>query len=242
MQLGTWLVRHHDTTAALIVEPLVQCAAGMAMYHPEYLRQARVLCDQYQVHLIADESATGFGRTGTMFAHEQAGIRPDFICLSRALTGGTLPLSAVLTNDAVYEAFYDDEAPWAFLHSDSYTANPLACRAALATLELFEREDTLRRNSELAQALDEAFVCVSTHPRVRNSRRLGMIWAWDISDAPAGFSRTFALRALSHGVLLRPIGNTVYAMPPYVLNRGELQHLAEATHAALVDTLEGTRA
>ncbi|MCZ8256827.1 MAG: adenosylmethionine--8-amino-7-oxononanoate transaminase, partial [Polaromonas sp.] len=124
--LQAWLEQHHAHTAALIVEPMVQCAAGMAMHDAAYLREARALCDRYGVHLIADEIATGFGRTGTMFAHQQAGIRPDFICLSKGLTGGTLPLSAVLTTDAVYEAFYDDDVARGFLHSHSYTGNPLA--------------------------------------------------------------------------------------------------------------------
>ncbi|MFZ3126912.1 MAG: aminotransferase class III-fold pyridoxal phosphate-dependent enzyme, partial [Rhodoferax sp.] len=117
--LRAWLEQHHAQTAALILEPLVQCAAGMALHDAHYLRQARALCDQLEVHLIADESAVGFGRTGTMFAHQQAGIRPDFICLSKGLTGGTLPLSAVLTTDAVYDAFYDDDVARGFLHSHS---------------------------------------------------------------------------------------------------------------------------
>ncbi len=176
-------------TAALIVEPLVQCAAGMAMHDAAYLREARALCDRYEVHLIADEIATGFGRTGTMFAHQQAGIRPDFICLSKGLTGGTLPLSAVLTTDAVYDAFYDDEVARGFLHSHSYTGNPLACRAALATLELFEQTDVLARNAETAQMLDAAFAPLTQHKAVRHARRLGMIWAWDVEPGNAPTSR-----------------------------------------------------
>ncbi|MEO6148204.1 MAG: adenosylmethionine--8-amino-7-oxononanoate transaminase, partial [Sulfuriferula sp.] len=131
--LENHLAKHHATTAALIVEPLIQGAAGMGMYHPAYLRRARSICDTYGVHLIADEIAVGFGRTGTMFACEQADIRPDFICLSKGITGGYLPLSAVLTTDPIYAAFYDDATARGFLHSHSYTGNPLACRAALAT-------------------------------------------------------------------------------------------------------------
>lgn len=134
----------------------MQCAAGMAMHDPEYLRLARALCDRYEVHLVVDEIATGFGRTGSMFAHQQAGIRPDFICLSKGLTGGTLPLSAVLTTDMVYQAFYADEVARGFLHSHSYTGNPLACRAALATLELFDQLDALTANVALAQRIDAA--------------------------------------------------------------------------------------
>ena len=241
--LQDWLAQHHAQTAALIVEPLVQCAAGMAMYDAAYLREARALCDRYQVHLIADEIATGFGRTGTMFAHQQAGIRPDFICLSKGLTGGTLPLSAVLTTDTVYEAFYDDEVARGFLHSHSYTGNPLACRAALATLELFEQTDVLARNAELAQTLDRAFAPLTQHPSVRHARRLGMIWAWDIDEQadgktpPPHFARRYAQHAMAHGVLLRPIGNTVYAMPPYALDGASAAHLARGALAALEATL-----
>jgi len=236
--LQAWLEQHHAETAALIVEPLVQCAAGMAMYDPAYLREARALCDRYEVHLIADEIATGFGRTGTMFAHQQAGIRPDFICLSKGLTGGTLPLSAVLTTDAVYDAFYDDEVARGFLHSHSYTGNPLACRAALATLELFEQTDALARNAETAQVLDAAFAPLTAHPAVRHARRLGMIWAWDVEPGQLPhFARRYTQHAMANGVLLRPIGQTIYAMPPYVMDAESARHLASGALAALEATL-----
>ena len=174
--LESWLQAHHQETAALILEPLVQCAAGMAMHDAEYLRLARALCDRYSVHLVVDEIAVGFGRTGSLFAHQQAGIRPDFICLSKGLTGGTLPLSAVLTTDAVYAAFYDDDAARGFLHSHSYTGNPLACRAAVATLELFEQLDQLAANRQLALKISAAFAGLNAHPRVSNPRQQGMIW------------------------------------------------------------------
>lgn len=235
--LGDWLAEHHDSTAALILEPLVQCAAGMAMHDAEYLRLARALCDRYEVHLVADEIAVGFGRTGTMFAHQQAGIRPDFICLSKGLTGGTLPLSAVLTTDAVYAAFYADDVARGFLHSHSYTGNPLACRAALATLELFESTDALAANRQLAAAIDAACAPLSAHPRVRHARRLGMIWAWDVDTALPDFARRYHRHAMARGLVLRPIGNTLYAMPPYVLDEAEVQHLATQALAALEATL-----
>jgi len=235
--LEAWLAEHHEQTAALIVEPLVQCAAGMAMHDAQYLRRVRALCDRYEVHLVVDEIATGFGRTGTMFAHQQAGIRPDFICLSKGLTGGTLPLSAVLTTDAVYEAFYDDEVARGFLHSHSYTGNPLACRAALATLELFDQQDTLARNAVLARTLDDAFAPLTRHPRVRHARRLGMIWAWDVETSLPDFSSRYNRQALARGLLLRPIGRTVYAMPPYVLDSEAVQWLAQGALAALEATL-----
>jgi adenosylmethionine-8-amino-7-oxononanoate aminotransferase len=241
-ELARWLDEHHDKTAALIVEPLVQCASGMVMYDPEYLRQARALCDRYQVHLIVDEIATGFGRTGTMFAHEQAGIRPDFVCLSKGLTGGTLPLSAVLTTESVYAAFYDDSAARGFLHSHSYTGNPLACRAALATLELFDKLNVLERNREVGRALDETFQPITHHPRVRHARRLGMIWAWDVEHAPPGFATSYRRHAMSQGLLLIPLGNTIYAMPPYVLDAEDVQHFGHAASAALEATLAETPA
>jgi adenosylmethionine-8-amino-7-oxononanoate aminotransferase len=235
--LEQWLRRNHETTAALIVEPMVQCAAGMVMYDAEYLKRARMLCDRYDVHLVADEIAVGFGRTGRMFAHEHAGIRPDFICLSKGLTGGTLPLSAVLTTDSVYEAFYDDDVARGFLHSHSYTGNPLACRAALATLEIFEQTDALVRNRELARAIDHAFEPLNRHSRVKHARHLGMIWAWDIEDATANFAREYFRHAMDRGLLLRPIGNTLYAMPPYVLDDEAIEHLGRNALAALDATL-----
>jgi len=235
--LDAWLAEHHEQTAAVIVEPLVQCATGMAMHDPAYLRAARAACDRHGVHLVVDEIATGFGRTGTMFAHQQAGIRPDFICLSKGLTGGTLPLAAVLTTDAVFDAFYDDDAARGFLHSHSYTGNPLACRAALATLDIFERENVLAVNLERGAMIDGLLAPLHRHDRVRNARRLGMIWAWDIVGAPADFARRYARHALREGVLLRPIGATLYAMPPYVLEEDTASHLARGALAALDATL-----
>lgn len=231
--LEAHLAEHADTTAAFIVEPLVQGAAGMAMYHSAYLGRARALCDQYSVHLIADEIAMGFGRTGTLFACEQAAIRPDFICLSKGITGGYLPLSAVLTTDAVYAAFYGDATARGFLHSHSYTGNPLACRAALAVLDIFEQDNVVAANRvksiEFTRVLDE----VAAHPRVRQFRHLGMIWAFDVADATPGFSARFHQAALAQGAFVRPIGSTVYAMPPYVTDVGEMRGLADAILVAL---------
>jgi len=235
--LSDWLAEHHEDTAAFIVEPLVQCAAGMAMHHPLYLQRARELCSRHEVHLVVDEIAVGFGRTGSFFAHQQAGIRPDFICLSKGLTGGTLPLSAVLCTDAVYEAFYDDDVARGFLHSHSYTGNPLACRAALATLDLFEQTDALRANVDTAAGLSAQFAPLTQHPRVRHARQQGMIFAWDIASSLPDFSRRYARHALAHGVLLRPIGHTLYVMPPYVISAEEGEHLARGALAALQATL-----
>jgi adenosylmethionine-8-amino-7-oxononanoate aminotransferase len=221
--------QHADRTAALILEPLVQGACGMGMYHPAYLRRARALCTHYQVLLIADEIMTGFGRTGTLFACEQAGIAPDLLCLSKAITGGYLPLSLVMATDAVYDAFYADEVTRGFLHSHSYTGNALACRAALATLDIFEQDDVIAANREKAVRFERLAQPLARHPRVGHYRRLGMVWAFEVASGNARFAREFHARALERELLLRPIGNTVYFMPPYVIDDGEWRLLIERT-------------
>jgi adenosylmethionine-8-amino-7-oxononanoate aminotransferase len=231
--LEAHLEKHHATTAALIVEPLVQGATGMAMYDAEYLRRARALCNRYDVHLIADEIMTGFGRTGTFFAHEQAGIRPDFLCLSKGITGGYLPLAAVLTRDAIYQAFYDDAVTRGFLHSHSYTGNALACRAALATLDIFESDRVIETNRERAARMTAAAAPIAAHPAVANFRNTGMIWAFEVKSGNPEFARAFYTAALEKELLLRPIGNTVYFMPPYVLDEQETELLAGRTLALL---------
>ncbi len=223
------LEQHHATTAALIVEPLVQGATGMAMYHAAYLSEARALCDRYGVHLIADEIMTGFGRTGTMFAHEQAGIVPDFLCLSKGITGGYLPLSVVMTTDTVYNAFYDDKVTRGFLHSHSYTGNALACRAALATLEIFEQKQIVTSNHRLSAMITDAAVAIARHPRVKHFRNAGMIWAFEVESGDPAFARNFHQAALSKELLLRPIGNTIYFMPPYVITDDEIALLTART-------------
>lgn len=221
--------------AALIVEPLVQCATGMAMHDPLYLQEVRALCDRYQVHLIADEIAVGCGRTGTFFACEQADIWPDFVCLSKGISGGYLPLSLVMTRDAIYQAFYDADVTRGFLHSHSYTGNPLACRAALATLSIFEDDAVLAANRMRADKMTAALAPLATHEKVRHFRQRGMIWAFDAvvdePDAAATFSRRFFSAALEQELLLRPIGRTVYLMPPYVLDDGDIELLAARTRA-----------
>ena len=234
-ELETLLQQRSAHIAAVIVEPLVQCAAGMAMHDPEYLKEVRALCDRYQVHLIADEIAVGCGRTGTFFACEQAGIWPDFVCLSKGISGGYLPLSLVMTRDAIYQAFYDADVRRGFLHSHSYTGNPLACRAALATLAIFEEDDVLNRNRERAEKITAALKPLAAHPQVSNFRQRGMIWAFDaVVDDPAKaatFSRRFFTEALQQELLLRPIGRTVYLMPPYILDDEEIAGLASRTQA-----------
>ncbi len=228
--------QRHAEIAAFIVEPLVQGASGMRFFHPEYLRRARSLCTRYDVLLIADEIMTGFGRTGTFFACEQAAIAPDLLCLSKSITGGYLPLSCVLATDEIYGAFYDDDTARGFLHSHSYSGNALACRAACAVLDLFERDAVIAANERKAARFLELAGPLARHRGVHDFRHLGMIWAFEVATRdPAFASRAFAL-ALERGVLLRPIGRTVYFMPPYVIEDGEFAELVEAG-LAIADAL-----
>ena len=227
--LEAFLAQHHASTAALIVEPLVQGAAGMAMYAPRYLVRARELTARHGVHLIADEIMTGFGRTGSFFACEQAAITPDFLCLSKGITGGYLPLSCVLATDDVYRAFYADDLAQGFLHSHSYTGNALACRAALAVLDIFRDDDVIAANRDKALRWGRMAQPIAAHPRVRNFRQCGMIIAFDVEATEAGFARRFAAEALACELVLRPIGNTVYFMPPYVVSDADFALLAERT-------------
>ena len=233
LALEALLDREADTTAGLVIEPLVQCAGGMAMYHPEYLRRARAICDRHEVLLIADEIAVGFGRTGTLFACEQAGISPDLLCLSKGITGGYLPLSVVMAIDRVYEAFYDDRVERGFLHSHSYSGNALACRAALAVLDALAEERVLERNRETAAYLNLRAAEIRSRPGVRHFRNTGMIWAFDLQDAGPAFPRDFSRRAIDAGVLLRPLGSTVYWMPPYGIGRAEIDFLVDAVERLL---------
>ncbi len=232
------LQRHHAQLAAFIIEPLVQGAAGMAMYHPIYLLRARQLCTEYQVHLIADEIAVGMGRTGTMFACEQApaairkgntGIAPDFLCLSKGITGGYLPLSVVMTSDEIYQAFYGDAMTSGFLHSHSYTGNPLACRAALATLDIFAQDDVLAANRDKATYMNEISLSLREHRAVRNWRNTGMIWAFEAETDNRDFAQRCHALALQNQLLLRPIGNTIYFMPPYIISEPEMDLLVDGT-------------
>ena len=222
--------------AAVIVEPLIQGAAGMAMHDPSYLRQVRALCDRHGVHLIADEIAVGCGRTGTFFACEQAGIWPDLLCLSKGISGGLLPLSLVLSRDAIYAAFLDDEVARGFLHSHSYSGNPLACRAALAVLDRFAHDEVLARNRERAAALGDALAPLATDPRVEHLRTRGMVWAFDVREPWAGerFAERFHLAGRARELLIRPIGRSVYLMPPYAFDAALARWLA----ARVVDTLD----
>ncbi|HET7765250.1 MAG TPA: adenosylmethionine--8-amino-7-oxononanoate transaminase [Burkholderiales bacterium] len=236
LALEAHLESHARRTAALVVEPLVQCAGGMAMHDPEYLRRARAICDRFEVLLIADEIAVGFGRTGTLFACEQAGIAPDLLCLSKGITGGYLPLSVVMATDRIYAAFYDDRLERGFLHSHSYSGNPLACRAALAVLDIIEDERILESNRDTAAYVNRRAAPIRSHPCVEHFRNTGMIWAFDAKGAGPGFAKDFSRRALEAGVLLRPIGSTVYWMPPYGIGTAEVDFLLDAVARLLEST------
>lgn len=231
------LAEHHGEIAAVIVEPLIQGAGGMRMYHPIYLSLLRDACDRYDVHLIHDEIAVGFGRTGTMFACEQAGITPDFLCLSKALTGGYLPMAAVLTTDKLYQAFYDDYSTLrAFLHSHTYTGNPLACAAALATLDIFEQDGIIEANKALAARMGTATAHLRDHPNVAEVRQTGMAVAIEMvqdkaSKTPYPWQERRGLKvyqhALQRGALLRPLGSVVYFLPPYTITEEQIDFLAD---------------
>ena len=227
----------HEHIAAIIVEPLVQCAGHMAMYSPEYLRLVRDLCDRYAVHLIADEIAVGCGRSGKFFASEHAGIWPDFLTLSKGISGGYLPLSLCLTTEMIYRAFYSDQTQQGFLHSHSYTGNPLACAAALACLEIFETEKVLEKNQRRSQDLAHAFAWAQTDERIEHWRQQGMILAFDVKEDclknASTFPREMFAKSLDEGILIRPIGNTIYVMPPYILSTEEALQMGKSVQRAL---------
>ena len=227
--------------SAFIIEPLIQGAGGMHMYHSDYLIGARELTKAYDVHLIADEIMTGFGRTGKMFACEHADISPDFMTLSKGLTGGYLPLSVVMTSDDVYQAFYCDyNEHKAFLHSHSYTGNPLACTAGLATLELFAQEDVLESNRKKSAYIMSAIEKFKTLDNVKEIRQQGMVTAIELQgyEPSQRIGVEIYKYALTQGVLLRPLGHIIYFMPPYIITYEEIDKMIEVAYQGIlrVDT------
>ena len=222
--------KYHKKVSALIVEPLVQCAGYMKMHSPEFIKGLKKLCEEFNVHFIADEIAVGFGRTGTMFACEQAGIKPDFMCLSKGLTGGYLPLSAVLTTDEIYMAFYCNYKELkAFLHSHSYTANALSIAAANATLDIFEKDNVIESNKQKSNYIWEKMQKFKELKNVKEIRQTGMISAIEMIDYP--WEKRMGLKVyeygLENGVLLRPLGNVIYFMPPYIINKEEIDKMID---------------
>ena len=248
--LAALFAAHAGEICAFILEPLVQCAGGMRMHHPHYLRRVRELCDAHGIFLIADEIAVGFGRTGTLFACEQAGIQPDLLCLSKGLTGGFLPLCAVLATQQIYDGFLDDSRERAFLHSHSYSGNPLACAAALASLAIFDSDAVLPRNRDTAQRMAALAAPFASHPAVLEVRQTGMILAIELKPEPDNVEDGHAVeisgrrglrlyrKALASGVLLRPLGDVLYWMPPYCIDTAQLQLLAQVT-ADVLDAAAG---
>ena len=229
--------KYHKEVSALIIEPLVQCAGYMKMHHPVFVKGLKKLCEEFEIHMIADEIAVGFGRTGTMFACEQAGIKPDFMTLSKGLTGGYLPLSLVLTTNEIYSAFYCDyEEMKAFLHSHSYTANPIAIAAANATLDIFENEPVIENNKEKASYIWKNIQKFKELPNVKEIRQTGMITAIEMIDYPWQERRGLKVYeyGLKHGVLLRPLGNVIYFMPPYVINYDEIDKMIQVAFEGII--------
>ena len=234
---------NHHEVCAVIIEPLVQCAGYMRMYHPIYLKLLRQACDKYNIHLIADEIAVGFGRTGTMFAFEQSKITPDIICLSKGITGGYMTLSTILTTNNIYEAFYDEYNKLnAFLHSHSYTANPLACAAANASLDLFEKNNVIDKNKMLSKYIYSSMKELSEHKNVAEVRQHGMITAVEMIKNKSkrisfDWKERRGLRAYLYGlknnILIRPLGNVIYFMPPYVIKKSEINKVIRVIKSAV---------
>src|SRR4051794_33937981 len=228
-----------DTVAAVIVEPLVQGAAGMLVHPPGYLRAVREATRAAGIPLIVDEVATGFGRTGTMFACEQEGVEPDLLCLAKGLTGGYLPLAATLTTEAIYDGFLGAfEEFRTFFHGHTYTGNPLACAAGLATLDVFEREHTLERlQPKIALLADLLEQHVAPLPAVKEIRRRGLMTGIELHEAPleARLGHQVTLAARTRGVLIRPLGDVVVLMPPLAITETELRRLVTVTAAAVAE-------
>jgi len=227
-----------EEISAIIVEPLIQGAGSMHMYHEEFLVQIRDICSRYDVHLIADEVMVGFGRTGELFACEKAKISPDFLILSKGLTGGYLPLSVVLTSNEIYAKFYCDyNEHKAFLHSHSYTGNALACAAANATLDIFENDNVIEKNRELAKYMGEKLQKFLDLENVKGVRQTGMVCAIDLKDYDAKLRMGLKVYqyGLKHGVLLRPLGNVIYFMPPYIIHKEEIDTMMDTAYEAILE-------
>ena len=239
---------HAEETAAVIFEPLLQGSAGMRIYPPLYLKKLRQLCDEYDVLMIADEIATGFGRTGKMFACDNADISPDVMCISKGLTGGYMPMSATCVSDKIYDAFYDDyNTGKAFMHSHTYAGNPLACSAALAVQRILREKNILQNASENAKFLTEELnSALGSHPNVGEIRNIGLVHAIELvadkqNKTPFDSKRRLGYeiykKALKRGLLLRPLGDVLYFNPPLIINREEIKFAIEAAKSSIADVL-----
>jgi adenosylmethionine-8-amino-7-oxononanoate aminotransferase len=231
------LLKTKNDVAALILEPLVLGAGGMKMYAPFVLKELKKLCETYGVYFIADEVMTAFGRTGTLLACEQANVTPDILCLSKGLTGGFLPLGATLCVEEIYQAFYSTDREKTFWHSSSYTGNPLSCAAACASLALWQNQETQPLIKDLSTRQKKHVQEFETHPLVENARYCGTVAALDIKQEDAGYLSTIGPQLyeffINHGVLLRPLGNTLYVMPPYCISEDDLKNVYVTLHESL---------
>ncbi len=229
-ELQETLQHHHQQIAAIILEPVVQGAGGMRFYHPQYLKRVRSLCDHYGLLLIADEIATGFGRTGRLFACEYAAISPDILCVGKGLTGGTLTLAATLTTVHVAEQISDSPAG-CFMHGPTFMANPLACAVATESLAILAENKWQQQVKEIEQHLQQALLPLNDHPRVKNARVLGAIGVLECQQPVnmAAIQQFF----VTQGVWIRPFGKLIYVMPPYIIHQAQLQCLTDAMTRAL---------
>jgi adenosylmethionine-8-amino-7-oxononanoate aminotransferase len=218
------LKANKNELAAVLIEPCVQCAAGMHIYHPIYIRLISELCKQLDIHFIVDEIAVGFGRTGTFFGYQHGGknIRPDMVCVSKGLTGGYLPLSATIVNEKIYQSFLSDDFKKGFLHSHSYTGNPLACTAANATIDLFTSKHVIKKNIIKSKLFDE-ILCQLKKFKIKQYQNVGMIWRFNLPEKID--KQEFVKDMLHENVLLRPIGNTIYLMPPYSTSIADIRRV-----------------
>jgi adenosylmethionine-8-amino-7-oxononanoate aminotransferase len=236
--LDVYLAQHGETLAGVIIEPLVQGAAGMRMCRPEFLQQLAAKLRAAGILLIFDEVMTGFGRTGAMFAAIKAQVMPDLICLSKGLTAGFLPMSVTVASEAIYAAFLGENFDRALIHGHSFTANPLGCAAALASLQVFEDEQTLAKLPQIEAWHRQGLAQLAGHPAVQHVRVTGTIAAFDVITADAGYTSAVGaqLKAVFHerGLLLRPLGNVVYLLPPYCVTQDELALAYQTIGEALI--------
>ena len=221
------LEQHHSTIAGVILEPLLQAAAGMVVWRKEAVQKVADLCRRYKVYLIFDEVMTGFGRTGSLFATDQLGVEPDLICLSKGLTGGALPLAVTLSSDDIYQAFLSNDKAKMFFHGHSFTGNPIACAAASASLDLFSSESTLHRIAQIETVQREQLQRLADRQAIQNARICGTMAAFEVTTKKVGYgsaiSENITQTAIKHGLFIRPLGNTVYLLPPYCSTREDLE-------------------
>ena len=222
------LKEYGDRICAFILEPLIQCAGNMHMYNKDYIKDSIALCRKYGIQIIFDEIAVGFGRTGSMFALEQCGVVPDYLCLSKGISGGYMPLSVVITSDSIYDVFYAPYSTYkAFLHSHSYTGNTLACAAANAVLDIFQQENIIEKNRQLSLFMKKEFEILKDSSKVVNMRICGMVIAFEVITDRERPNIFIFEEGLKRGLLLRPLGNTIYFMPPYVITQDSISYVVK---------------